>query len=257
MPTTKSYLLAFALCLLSLASRAEMPENNLTAIGQGVASPSTTSLVNIGRGLVGVENPAGLMYISGFRLSAEVAKDTVSGSGFEGSYSSKNYGLALGTYNPGCDGCIAHNAAILGAAFKYANVGLRYQLVDKIPTYGLGLIFNPTGKHRFGAHVEDENPDVKDSSIMKTGFGYSYVDNEDTINIDVTQSKTSTTSTSMNSIGYKKKVSYLEVSMTYEMGSAGGTDKFWMGAGFKGRTFNLAIYSQYASQLLLVLSAFF
>jgi hypothetical protein len=254
---TKFFLFAILLCLFSPSSRADIPENNLTAIGQGVASPSTTSLVNIGRGLIGVENPAGLMYISGFRVSAEMTKDTVSGSGFEGSYSSKDYGLALGSYNPGCTGCLAHNAALLAAAFKYAHVGLRYQLVDKIPTYGLGAIFNATGKHRFGAHVEDENPEVKDSSIMKTGFGYSYVDNEDTINIDVTQSKTSTASTSMNSIGYKKKVSYLEVSMTYEMGSTPNSDKFWMGAGFKGRTFNLAVYSQYASQLLLVLSAFF
>lgn len=243
------------LSFFATSAYAGLPEN-LVAVGQGVASPSTTSLVNIGRGLVGFENPGGLMYTKGFRVAVEATKDPAgSNTGFEGSYAGANYGLAVGNWKS-CTDCVAATALILGGAFKYANVGLRYQKIDTTPTYGLGVVFNAAGKHRFGIHVEDEVPVVQDNSVLKTGVGYSYVGNDDTINIEMTQSKTQTTSTTKNSIGYKRKVSSLEVSMTYEMGE-GGADLFWMGAGFKGQTFHLAIYSAYNTQMLAVLSAFF
>lgn len=256
MTTSTALLFGFSL-FFGFSASASLPED-LLAVGQGVASPSTTSLVNVGRGLVGFENPSGLMYTKGFRVAVEATKDPASGTstGFEGSYAGPNYGLAVGNYKSACDGCVANTAFILGAAFKYADIGLRYQKTDTTPTYGLGFLFNAAGKHRFGLHVEDEIPVAPNTSTLKTGVGYSYVNNDDTINVEMTQSKTQTTSTTKNSIGYKKKVSNVDISMTYEMGE-GGQDLFWMGVGFRGQTFHLAIYSAYNTQLMAVLSAFF
>jgi hypothetical protein len=191
------------------------------------------------------------MYIEGLRVSAQATKETThSGSGFEGSYSGKDYGVAAGSWNAGCSGCISQTAILLGGSFKYLNAGLRYQKVDQTPTYGLGLLVNATGTHRLGVRVENENPDVSASSVMKTGVGYSYSNNDDTITIDAVQRKDPTTSSAMNVIGYKKKVSFLEVTMTYEMDTTNSVDRFWMGAGFKGRTFHLSIYSKYNTQLM-------
>lgn len=164
--------------------------------------------------------------------------------------------MALGTYNSGCSGCKPASTLILGTSFKYADIGLRYQAVEKVPTYGLGFLFNANGRHRFGLHIEDENPEVAASTVMKTGVGYTYVGSEDSINLEATQSKTKTASTSLNFLGYRKKINKIEISMTYEMGE-GGAEGFWMGAGFKGQTFHLSVYSQYSTKLLIVLSAFF
>jgi hypothetical protein len=246
----------FITLLFSSTSWAGIPSENLLAVGQGVASPSTTSLVNVNRGLTGAENPAGIMFLKGYKLAAEVIQDTDSGSGFEASYTGNRLGLGVGSFTS-CSACEDSTNLVLGMNFKKMNLGIRYQTQNSIPTYGIGLLVNADGKHRLGLHVEDSNPEDEASTTMNTGFGYSYVNNDQTINIERTQSKTKTTSSSLTSIGYERKVSSMQVSMTYEMNADTNVDSFWMGAGFKGQTFHLAVYAQYKRMMLLVISAFF
>lgn len=252
----RQFVILLLITLCQFTAHAALPENIL-AVGQGVASPSTTTLVNMNRGLLGAENPAGVLYVDGFGFNFQMTKaGNTTTNGYELSVSNKEWGLGAGSY-ASCASCTAQQAVVVAGGFKWLGLGLRYQTVGTVLTYGLGGIINQHGKHRLGVHAEQQQAEDPANQVMKTGAGYTYHGNENIFNIEMTQSKTSTTSRSMNSVGYKKVLNNLEVSLTYEMDVEASTDHFWMGAGFKGSTFSLAMYAQYNTQMLAVLSAFF
>ncbi|MGZ3721383.1 MAG: hypothetical protein ACXVA9_00550, partial [Bdellovibrionales bacterium] len=115
------------LLLIPLHCWATPAIENRLAVGQGIASPNVTSLVNFGRGFT-VENPAGVMYQDGFRVSLQAARKVDTDIGYEGGYSGKDYGMAVGMMQPGCAGCKSTTAGILGANLgKNVALGLRYQ----------------------------------------------------------------------------------------------------------------------------------
>src|SRR5512135_2240588 len=91
-----------------------MPQQYLVATGQGIAVPNVSSLINLGRGFLAVENPAGVMYQGGFRGSAEAIKDGTTNTGFEAGYSGRSYGIAAGNLSTGNGNQVAGD---LGAAF--------------------------------------------------------------------------------------------------------------------------------------------
>lgn len=242
-----------------------MPTTNLVAVGQGIAAPNVTSLVNMGYGYLGAENPAGVMYQQELRLSVEYAKDGSSDTGFEAGDSNDNFGIAAGAHDPTCSGCYSTTAGILGASVDdMMDIGLRYSVSNKVPTYGAGLIFNPNGENRLGVDAEYVDPSGSTTQTLNYGAGYAYVDNDNTVSLESSFQQTQGTGGSTNkvdkvSLGYERREGSLEASMTYEddVNASPSADDFYMGAGFSGDTLHLSVYSNYDLNMMVVLSAFF
>jgi hypothetical protein len=247
-----------------LACWAVAPEENRLATGQGIAAPNVGTLVNLSRGFT-VENPAGVMYQDGFRASAQMAKNLDTDTGVEGGYSGKEYGFAAGMFKPGCSGCKPTTAGILGMNFaKSAALGLRYQTSNNIPTYSAGVLFNPSGTHRFGVNVDYMLPPSPAYSTTSVGAGYAYVSKSWTIALEASkqqfQDPTATTGKIVTaSLGVQKRVDSLMASLAYESrmnDTNKPTDLMWIGAGFDSTDWNLAFYVNYRQEMMAVLSGY-
>jgi hypothetical protein len=254
-------LLFFPLTIWAAAA----PENRL-ATGQGIAAPNVTMLVNLSRGFTD-ENPAGVMYQDGFTASALMAKNVDTDTAFEAGYSGKTFGGAVGMLAPGCTGCKATTAGILGMSFeKTASIGVRYQTQNNVATYGGGVIFNPEGTHRFGINADRYAPAAPAYSATSYGAGYAYVTKATTIALEISKKENADpAATTANkimtaSLGFQKRVDPLMVSIAYETrmsDTAKPNDLMWMGAGFDSTNWNLQVFVNYRQEMMAVLGAYY
>ncbi len=247
--------------LFSTIVLAAPAEENLIAIGQGVSSPNVTSLMNVSRGYT-PENPAGVLYQGGFRGSLQYMKNGDSDIGAELGYSGKTWGLAVGLLQPGCDDCEDVTSAAFGFTMgKSLSLGFRYEDESQ---YALGLMFNPTGKHRLGLIGEMNDPEGPDNNINNYGVGYSYVSKKNTFAVDYSmqelENPNATNDIQILSPSYSRREGPVQVSLGYEIRQGDtndNNDRFWMGAGFGGKQWHLAVYAAYRREAMLTLSGFF
>jgi len=255
-----------AVVLNSRPAHAVSPEEQRLLTGLGAAAPDVGILVNIIPGMT-FENPAGVMYQAGPRVSVQVARSAgKNDTGFEGGYSGQSLGAAVGVYTPGCDGCKGRTAGILGGAIgKDFYLGGRYQTENSIATYGGGLLVNASGKHRVGAMFSYQNPPTPNSSVTAYTGGYAYVTKENTIAVELAGQKLEADPTSSKymlfSLGYQKRVESLQASINYVRTLNTTADpvpeSFWAGIGFNGESWHLGAYTNFKQPFMLVLSGFF
>jgi hypothetical protein len=240
-------------------------EENRLSTGQGIAVPSMGNLVNLSRGYTS-ENAAGVMYQDGLRVSLQYAKNGVSDTGLELGYSGDTLGIAVGTWRRGCTNCEAENAVVVGAALgKSVALGLRYEAVTNLPTYGVGLIFGTDGTHRFGLNADVNDPTGSNNNTTNYGAGYGYVTKEHTIALELSKQDyedpaATDPTVSLLSVSFQKRVGVLSASMSYEKllnDPSDNNDDFWMGAGFNSTNWHLAIYADYHSEMMAVLSGYY
>ncbi len=247
--------------LCSIFTLATPAEENLIAIGQGVSSPNVTSLINLSRGYA-PENPAGVMYQGGFRGSLQYIKNGDTDLGFEAGYSGKEWGMAAGLLQPGCDGCEDVAAGALGFSMgEKIWVGLRYE--DE-QTYAAGFLFNPEGKHRLGLVGEMIDLEGPNNNRNNYGIGYSYVNKKNTFAVDYSlieyENPNTVNEITILSPSFSHREGPMQVSLGYEIRQGDpneNNDRFWMGAGFGGRKWHFSAYAAYSREVMLTLSGFY
>lgn len=252
------FLLSFLILCFSLF--ATPAKENRLAIGQGVASPNVTSLVNVSRGYT-PENPAGVLYQGGFIGNIQYVRNGDADTGFELGYSSKSWGASAGLYSDGCDACESVVAGAIGFELaKSVWMGLRYE--DE-SLYGLGFMFNPEGHHRGGLVLEYDEIEGPENDIYNIGLGYAYVSNKNTFALEYSlqelENPSATNEIKVLSPSFSRREGKLQISIGYEMRQgdpSDNTDSFWMGAGFSGKSWHLALYSAYKKEMMLTLSGF-
>lgn len=260
---------AAALLLLAFATDAHAiaPDEHRLSTGMGLAVPDVTNLMNISTGDT-PENPAGLMYRDGFSASLQVARYSgKNDTGFEGGYSGKNFGGALGFYSPGCDGCLKVTSGALGfAVSKDFLIGARYATTDQTPQYGAGLLVNAAGKHRVGATVNLVKPATPNNDTLQYGVGYGYVTKETTLSLEVSGHKADASDDAYNKImqialGFQKRVDVLQLGVTYKRSLNSTADPvpevIWLGGGFNGQNWHLGLYSNMNQQFMVTISGLF
>lgn len=263
------FVFAFLAALLIFPARAHAntPEEQRLATGLGAAAPDVGSLVNIIPGMT-FENPAGVMYQAGPRISLQVARNAgKNDTGFEGGYSGQSLGAAVGYYAPGCDGCKGRTALDAGTSFggKDFYLGARYQTENSQTTYGAGALVNATGKHRLGLVLSYLKPDTPNSTVTAYTGGYAYVTKDNTIALELAGQKSEADEAASKlmyfSLGFQKRVESLQASINYvrTLGSSADPvpENFWAGIGFNGETWHLAAYTNFKQPFMLVLSGFF
>lgn len=262
----KSTLAATLFLFISNFAFAIASDENRLNTGQGIAVPGLDTLVNLGRGYT-LQNPAGVMYQDGFRLTGQYAKNGVSDTGFEGGYSGKTVGLAAGIWQPGCDDCESITGVLAGAALsKNILLGLRYMMDNEVPTYGVGLLFNSSGEHRVGLNTEMVDPEGPQNNISNHAVGYGYVTKGHTIAVDYSIQKFENSASTPDpeikilSLSFQKRVNKLSASLSYEQrmdDPAENNDEFWMGVGFNQKNWQLSVYAEYRQEVMAVLSGYF
>lgn len=263
--------LAFFVFVSILGSRpafAKAPEENRLGLGFGVASPNVGSFMNIATSFT-PQNPAGAMYIDGYAASVQIARNAgLNDTGFEGGLANDEFGAAIGFYGPGCDACVSHLAGSVAASIikKKVHVGLRYAKVDTMPTYSTGALFNASDRHRFGLTVAYTSPIAPKTNTLAYTGGYAFVSKSQSIAVELSKRDDEAAAPESNaeiraSVGYQKRVESLQVSVNY-MRTLNSTapiapEGFWIGGGFNGETWNLAVYTGYTTQFLAVFSGYF
>jgi hypothetical protein len=205
------------------------------------------------------------MYQDGLRVSLQYSKNGVSDTGLEAGYSGQTLGIAVGTWRPGCSGCEAENAAVLGGALsKVVAVGFRYKIALRVPTYGAGLLIGTEGKHRLGLNVDLTDPEGSQNNITNYGAGYAYVSKDNTIAVEVSQqayeNPATTNEIKILSLSYQRRDGDLGASLSYEKrlnDPADNNDEFWMGVGFNSDNWHLGIYGEYHQEVMAILSGFY
>ena len=252
-------LLIFLISLGSLMGHAKT--SNLIGVGQGVSSPSLTSLVNFTSGVT-FENPAGAVYQNAARLSLQYDKNGSSTLGGELGFGGNNWGIAGGYRKPDCDNCDGKAAGALAAGLNQIfSLGLRFE--ENV--YGLGLILNHQGALRIGGTFDLDDSGGSGNKINRIGAGVSWVSSNWTLAVDASKLEFENSSVNSETIfitpGLMIRADIFQLSINYEMHQNDKNDlykdDFWFGVGIGGQKWHLAIYSDYVNELALSGSLFF
>ena len=136
-------------------------------------------------------------------------------------------------------------------------------------TYALGLLFGVNDPHRVGVVLDVDDSGGAGNKVSSYGLGYSYVSSNFTLTLDASkrQHENSNANSDANSdvvmlspgISLSTDSIQLSVSDRIVMDNTNHTrfDDFWFGLGFGGKSWHLAGYSDYVSDLALVASFYF
>lgn len=245
----------------SLAS--ERPAH-LLGVGQGISSPSVTSVINFSSGFTS-ESPIGLIYQDGFRITGQYEKNGSDTFGGELAYGGRGWGIGAGYRKSDCDNCEGDGVAALGVSIGNAlGLGIRFEE----GLYAVGMMLNPTGQHRLGLMTELNDPEGEENNISSFGVGYSYMTPQVTLTVDASkrdyENELINDDVILLSPGISIRADVLQVSVNYRMylnegdiSSNAFDDGAWFGVGFGDRTYHIAVYSDYVSDLALNGSWFF
>jgi len=263
-------LLLSLLFTLSIAQAQTERTAHFLSVGQGIASPSTISTLNLSSGTT-IENPTGVMYQEGLRLTGQYLPKgtgsntntrTYNGYGAELGYGGRSWGIAAGSFKDDCTTCkeTYSGAAALEVANSFA-FGVRFQ--DHV--YGLGGVFNSAGKFRVGFTAELNDPDGVNNNVTSYGLGMALVENDYTLAFDAS------TLSYENGTPYKiihltpganLHVGMLQISANYRMylndeaNIYKSDNKLWFGLGLGENSWHLAYYSNWVSDAVFEVSFF-
>jgi hypothetical protein len=255
-------------------AKADNSTANLLAIGQGVSSPTSTSTINYTSGYTS-ENPLGVIYQNGIRLTGEYDQNGTKGYGGELGYGKGTWGVAAGYYKHDCTNCQGRGAGAIGITVGDFGLGIRF--AENL--YAVGLLFNPQGTHRFGIVGELNNSGGTGNTVNAFGVGYSYVAGQISFTVDASKRQfENTTSPSNNyyivSPGLQLRADILQVSINDHIfidgnsptTSASGTTTtqsnpehdFWFGVGIgTGKDWHVAVYGDYVNEIAGAVSFYF
>lgn len=242
-------------------------QRNLISVGQGISSPSIANNLIISNGFT-AENPTGLAYQNGFRLSGEYdkAKDSSSsnGAGGEIGIGNGNMGLALGIHKYDCDLC---EEDISGGFGIIINDMIGFGASGQEEAYSAGIILNPKGTTRLGFTASLLDFEGNNNNITIFGAGLSYFSNSWNFTIDASkrefEDKTIVDDTVKITPGLAMAVDQIHFSVnmdiyTNEPDGTNTDEDVWVGLGYgNGEPFNLTVYHDYVGEWTLVLSLFF
>ena len=249
--------------------RSSNDNSNWLGISQGTSSPTRTSTLNFSNGYM-PENPVGVIYQQGVRLTAEgdhgddnQGNDN-NGFGGELGIGDGQYGLAVGYYNRDCDNCEGDFVGALGVSFS--DVGLGFRFAEEL--YSVGLIFNTHGKHRFGLMAQLDDPDGDDNNISTFGAGYSYNGDRVTFSVDAAkrdfENDNNFDDTILVTPGLAVHFDSLSFSLSYDHyvdedpNNPPQDDDLWFGVSFGDKQdWYVAIYHDYVNEWSASASFFF
>jgi hypothetical protein len=253
---------------LSSAQSNETTANHL-AIGQGVSSPTLTSTINFSSGYTD-ENPVGVIYQDGLRLTGEYDQNGTKAYGGELGYGKKSWGIAGGYRKRDCNNCEGDAAGAV--ALSIGDVGFGIRFAEDL--YAVGLLFNSHGKHRLGFMAELHDSDGSNNNITSFGAGYSYINNQITLTIDASKRTYESTAIRDDTVlvtpGLMLRADILQVSVNDRITVNNTTNNtaprtttndpqhdFWFGIGVGDKNWHIAAYSDYVNEFALAASLFF
>lgn len=264
--------LVYSLLLLSIGSlslAAGSKNTNLIAVGQGISSPTSTSMINFSSGYTS-ESPLGTIYQNGFRVTAQYDKDDDANKteafGAEVGYGQGEWGIAAGQRKRDCTNCDSTTAGAVGVSIGSVGVGVRFQ--EDI--YALGVLINPNGNHRFGLMAESNDSGGSGSNITAYGLGYSYVEAQYTLTLDVS-SRTFENDTIDDDrmqvtpgVMFRADIFQLSINDKITLNSDDNNPahddedhSLWFGVGLGGDRYHLAVYSDYVNEIAVAGTLFF
>ncbi|MCB0356968.1 MAG: hypothetical protein KDD40_08180 [Bdellovibrionales bacterium] len=261
-------LILISLFIFGLQSQAA--QRNLIAVGQGIVSPSVTTNLIISNGFTS-ENPTGIAYQNGFRISGEF--DTANnnnnmtnndGMGAELGVGNGDMGLAFGYYKEDCTDC---EGDVYGGFGILLGDFLGFGVSGQEELYNAGVIFNPKGSMRFGVTASLFNLDGDNNNITTFGAGVAYYGQAWSFSVDASkrayENDTIKDDTIKITPGLKMNIEKIHFSFnidTYNNEPEGtNTDSnAWFGLGYgHGEPFNITLYHDYTKEWTFVLSMFF
>lgn len=242
-------------------------QRNLISVGQGISSPNISTNLIISNGFT-AENPTGIAYQNGFRLSGEYdkAKDSNSnnGTGAEIGIGNGDMGLALGYYKRDCDTC---EEDISGGFGIIINDMIGFGASGQEEFYSAGMIVNPKGSTRLGFVASLLDFDGNNNNITTYGAGLSYISNAWSFTVDASKREFEDKSVEDDTViitpGLAMTVDQIHFSVNMDLytNEPDGTDTdddVWVGLGYgHGEPFNLTLYHDYIGEWTLVASLFF
>ncbi len=243
-------------------------QRNLIAVGQGIVSPSLTNNLIISNGYTS-ENPTGLAYLNGIRLTGELdvadsSSSSNDGYGAEFGFGNGTMGLAIGYYQADCNTCdediYAGFGVLLGDAVGF---GLS---ADK-ELYSTGVIINPTGRFRLGLTAMLYDPDGDNNNVTSFGAGVAYYGEAWNFTVDASKYEAENSLLKVDTVrvtpGLAMHVDaiYLSVNLDTYVNEPTGVETdndLWVGLGYgHGDPFNITLYSDYYNEWTLTASMFF
>lgn len=249
--------------IIKNASWANSSAENLTATGQGISSPASTSSVNYTDGYT-AENPTAVLYQNSGRLSLQYDQNDSGQSnnmGVELGYGSNKWGMAVGYRKNNCSGCEGRVAANVAINANGTGVGLRVQE----NAYALGVLFGVEDQHRFGLVLGLDETGGVGNKISSYGLGYSYVQQAFGLTLDASrrnhQDSTQNSNITLITPGISVRATPIEVSLNNRIiiddASKTTTHQAWFGLGVNQKSWHLVGYSDYVNDIAVVLSFFF
>ena len=243
-------------CLFLLLSSICAAHSNDLAISQGISSPSYTTLSLYSNGFI-FENPVAASYQNSYKATLSIDGSTSTSGGLDFGVGDTQYGLGLGIYSNGCDGCDAYIRGTLSAI--WGGFGLGFGVQEDL--YTMGLLFNPNGLHRVGIVSELEDPTGIDNKRGAVGLGYSYVLPSFTFSLDASKRFLEDTALDDNAVmltpGMAVRVDIFSFSLSYDIflndPANNFSDQLWVGVGMRPfKDWHFIFYGEYVDRWSLV-----
>lgn len=231
---------------------------NDLAISQGISSPTYTHISLFSNGFT-FDNPVGAAYEDGYRGTLSVDGTTSTSGGLDIGVGDTQYGLGLGFYSNGCDGCEGYARANLGAI--WGGFGFGFGIQEDL--YTVGILLNPNGLHRIGFIAEFDDQAGVNNKRFASGVGYAYVLPRFSFSLDVSHRNLEDPSIEDSALlvtpGFAVKVDIFSFSLSYDVYVADHannfSDQLWVGLGAKPfKEWQFIFYGEYIDRWTLVAS---